>query len=332
MKPALLAHLACPSCHGDLAVRGGIGAEVVDGELECRGCAAVYPVRKGIPRFVDSGKYAASFGRQWNWFRSVQLDSQNGGDLSGRQLSETTGWSDEEYRGKLLLDAGVGAGRFAEVAARKGAEVIGVDLSDAVEAAHQNLRDHERVHIVQADIFALPFRPGTFDLAYSIGVLHHTPDTRGAFRRVAGMVKPGGRFAVYLYYRSAATWCADVLRRVTTRLPAPVALALCALAVPAYPLYRIPVLGKVLQFVLPISQQPGWKARWLDTFDWYTPTYQWKHSYPEVVRWFQENGFTGPLHFGEQAIRMSGIKGERLPAGEAVARNEAAGRAERSSA
>lgn len=310
MRPSLLAYLCCPRCHAGLAASGDrAGGEIVEGTLTCRGCGSSYPIRRGVPRFVPGDDYAASFGREWNWFRSVQVDSQTGSDLSARQLAETTGWADADYRGRLVLDAGVGSGRFAEVAADLGAEVIGVDLSSAVDAAYENLRGRDRVHIVQADIFALPFRPSTFDLAYSIGVLHHTPDPRGAFRRVAGTVKPGGRFAVYLYYRSAlAHLGSDLLRRVTTRLPSAVVLGLSALAGPVYPLYRIPVVGGLLQLACPISLEPRWRARWLDTFDWYTPKYQWKLRYPEVVHWFQENGFSGPMHFGDEAIRISGVK------------------------
>ena len=309
MKLSLLAYLACPCCRAELDLRGPVADEIEDGELVCRSCEAVYPIRRGIPRFVGGYDYAASFGREWNWFRSVQVDSMTGDDLSERQLAETTGWTDADYRGRLVLDAGVGSGRFAEVAAHKGAEVIGVDLSDAVDAARTNLRGVDHTHVVQADIFSLPFLPGTFDLAYSIGVLHHTPDPRAAFRHVADVVKPGGKLAVYLYYRSAlAHLGSDLLRHVTTRLPTPIMLGLSALAVPAYPLYRIPGLGGLLQLACPISQQHGWKARWLDTFDWYTPKYQWKLRYPEVVHWFHENGFSGPMHLGEEAIRISGVK------------------------
>ena len=98
MKPSLLAHLSCPSCHADLVVRGGATGEITEGELVCRGCDAVYPVRRGIPRFVSGSAYAASFGREWNWFRSVQIDSQNGSDLSERNLT-FQGWhAGVEYR------------------------------------------------------------------------------------------------------------------------------------------------------------------------------------------------------------------------------------------
>src|SRR5204862_3929391 len=134
-----------------------------------------------------------------------------------------------EYAGRLLLDAGVGAGRFAECAAAQGARVFGVDLTHAVDAAYASIGTRDNVNLAQADIFALPFRPGTFDLAYSIGVLHHTPDPAAAFGRVAATVAPGGRLAIYVYSRyGPAHRMSDVLRVVTTRLPLRVVWALAA--------------------------------------------------------------------------------------------------------
>src|SRR5207245_9725373 len=113
----------------------------------------------------------------------------------------STGWMESDYRGRLVLDAGVGAGRYAEVVADKGGEVVGIDLTTAVDAAYANLGRRPRVHLLQADIFALPFREATFDRAFPVGVLHHTPDVRAAFERVAAVVKPGGGLAVSLYAR-----------------------------------------------------------------------------------------------------------------------------------
>jgi len=66
---------------------------------------------------------------------------------------------------------------------------------------------------------------------------------------------------------------------------------LSALAIPLYYLHQIPVVGCIFRVILPISLHPNWRWRWLDTFDWYTPTYQWKMLYPEVFRWFRTNGF-----------------------------------------
>src|SRR6187399_1435520 len=176
MKLASLHVFVCPRCHGDLRLRTDARAtqEIVEGDLTCRGCGATYPITRGVPRFVSSGDYAGSFGHQWHWFREVQIDSLNCTSVSEETLRATTGWQDDDFQGRRLLDAGVGAGRFAEQAAAKGAEVFGIDLTPAVDAAYQTLGHRPNVHLAQADIFALPFRPGTFDLAYSIGVLHHT--------------------------------------------------------------------------------------------------------------------------------------------------------------
>jgi SAM-dependent methyltransferase len=310
MKPALLDILACPRCKESLDLRtdAGDGIEVHEGTLRCPMCGRNFRITGGIPRFVEAGSYAASFGRQWQWFRRVQLDSQSGRDESARALEATTGWTAADYRGRLVLDAGVGAGRFAEVVANKGGEVVGVDLSRAVDAAYENIGRRPNVHLVQADIMAMPFREGTFDLAYSVGVLHHTPDPERAFGRVAAVVRKGGALAVYVYagYGPSHRF-SDAIRRLTTRLPLPVLRAVSALAVPAYYLYRVPVLSGPLGMVCPISQHPDWRWRWLDTFDWYSPKYQWKVLYPEVFRWFQSNGFRDVELFDEP-IRMRGSK------------------------
>ena len=67
------------------------------------------------------------------------------------------------------------------------------------------------------------------------------------------------------------------------------------------------MLGKVLAVVCPISLHQDWRWRWLDTFDWYSPRYQWKFLYPEVVRWFRTNGFRHVELF-DGPIRMRGVK------------------------
>src|SRR5262249_19385119 len=229
MKPALSDILVCPACQKALDLRVDVrkGLEILEGALRCPGCVRDYPIVAGVPRFVAHGAYATSFGRQWHWFRKVQMDSASGGDESERGLAATTGWTDADYRGKLVLDAGVGAGRFAEIAANKGADVVGVDLTRAVDAAYQNLGTRPNVHLLQADIFALPFRDGTFDLAYSVGVLHHTPNPALAFAHVAAVVRQGGALAIYVYARyGPSARFSDAWRVISTRLPLSVVRAI----------------------------------------------------------------------------------------------------------
>jgi SAM-dependent methyltransferase len=240
---------------------------------------------------VASDAYAASFSFEWNQHRRTQLD-----DACSRESVETlrvkTGLAPEDVAGRLVLDVGCGMGRFADVVSRWGGRVVGVDLSRAVEAAQANLEGRPNVRILQADLFKLPFAPETFDIVYSLGVLHHTPDCEQAFRRLAPLVRPGGRLCVWVYGPMGVwEWFARQYRRVTVRMPPRLLHALCHLAIPWFYPCRLPMVGRLFRTILPISFHPRPAWRVLDTFDWYSPRYQSQHTFPEVYRWFQSEGF-----------------------------------------
>jgi len=267
---------------------------------------------------VESEAYAGNFGFEWQRHRRTQLDV-GVDDESERTFREKTGFTPEALEGRLVLDVGCGMGRFAEVASRWRASVVAVDLSLAVESARANLADRPNAAVVQADCFALPFLEETFDVIYSIGVLHHTPDCAAAFRSLVPLLKPGGTIAIWVYGHMGY-WgkVASVYRRVTTRIPHPVLHALCHMAVPLYYLHRIPRFGTVTQTLFPTSMHPRAAWRVLDTFDWYSPRYQSMHTCEEVRGWFADAGLTDirVLDFpvsvrGERPVsqRISGTSG-----------------------
>jgi SAM-dependent methyltransferase len=272
--------LVCPDCSAPLTVWPE--------RFDCPSGHS-FPVVGGIPRFAAAESYAQPFGFEWTRHRATQVDSLSGRNDSRDGFAQKIGLGPAELRGRLVLDVGVGSGRFGEIAAGYGARLVGIDLTRAVEAAAQNLGGSALT--AQADLFHLPFAAGTFDVVYSIGVLHHTPDTHAAVRALSTMVKPGGTLAIWVYQR--ATWyrMADLVRRVTTHMSEGSLYRLCRVLAALDPLYRLPLVGRALRLILPISSQADRDWRVLDTFDWYAPRYQWKHSVPEVVGWFRDLGF-----------------------------------------
>jgi SAM-dependent methyltransferase len=282
--------------------------------LVCSGCGRQYPLLKGVVRFVDAQEYAGSFGFQWTFYSQTQLDDASS-QRSERAFRRRTGFRPEDLAGKLVLDVGCGMGRFAEVATRWGAHVVGIDLSVATEAAARNLADRTAT-IFQADVFKLPFAPESFDYIYSIGVLHHTPDCEQAFKGLPKLLKPGGKIAIWLY-SAYNPWyrMSDVYRKVTRRMKSESLHKLCRLVVPLYSIHqglkKVPILGKpassALAWAIPMShnENPTWRV--LDTFDWYSPWYQSKHTYEEVFRWFEDCGLEN-LRVIEQPIAVQGTR------------------------
>jgi len=302
----VLAILRCLDCKNHLNQQPG--------GLVCAGCGRQYPLEKGIVRFVDTQHYAGSFGFQWQLYARTQLDDTTS-QRSERAFRRRTGFRPEDLAGKLVLDVGCGMGRFAEVATRWGAHVVGIDLSLASEVAAKNLADRTAT-IFQADVFKLPFAPESFDYIYSIGVLHHTPDCEHAFKALPGLLKPGGKIAVWLY-SAYNPWyrMSDVYRKVTRRMKPEMLHKFCRLVVPLYGVHKglkkIPLFGKpassALAWVVPMSHNENATWRVLDTFDWYSPWYQSKHTYEEVFRWFEDCGLQN-LKVIEQPIAVQGTR------------------------
>jgi SAM-dependent methyltransferase len=312
LSDEVAAILRCLSCQNRLRQQAG--------GLVCVGCGREYPEVKGVFRFVDAEHYAGSFGFQWHIFRKTQLDNEES-RRSEQDFERRTGFHPEELRGKLVLDVGCGMGRFAEVATRWGAYVVGIDLSLAAEVAAENLADREAAFL-QADVFKLPFAPESFDYIYSLGVLHHTPNCEQAFKGLPRLLKPGGRIAIWLYSKYNNWYkMSDVYRKVTRRMSTKMLHTLCYGVIPLYGVHqvlrKIPLVGRTasgaLAYAIPMAfhKDPRWRV--LDTFDWYSPWYQSKHTYEEVFRWFEDCGLED-LRVILQPVSVSGRKPIKVPA------------------
>jgi SAM-dependent methyltransferase len=109
----------------------------------------------------------------------------------------------ERWRGKRVLEVGVGLGTDFVRFARAGARVTGIDLTDAAADAVRRRLALEGLEgdVRAADAEALPFSAASFDLVYSWGVLHHTPETKRAVEEVRRVLAPGGEARVMLYSR-----------------------------------------------------------------------------------------------------------------------------------
>lgn len=293
MHRALLEWLRCPVCRTTLQADSDVDP-LMEGVLRCAAGTHQFPVRRGVPRFVPEDAYTSSFSYEWQRFARTQLDSSTGRHDTRDRLQASLDTPLTDLRGKLVLEAGCGTGRFAEIVQSRGAVYVGIDYSYAVDAAQHNVGHLPDVHLIQADIFHLPFADEVFDLIISLGVLHHTPDPRRAFACLPPLLKPGGKLSITVYDAGNKIYVANTRfwRRFTTRLPSRVLHALSYLAAPLYYLWTLPVLGGLFRSVAFISLERDWRWRVLDTFDWYSPRYMSWHTHPEVFGWFKENGLT----------------------------------------
>jgi len=126
----------------------------------------------------------------------------------------------EQARGKRVLEIGCGCGSEAERFVRAGASYTAVDLTRAAVSITQRRFQLTGLpgRFTQGDAENLPFADGSFDIVYSHGVLHHTPDTPRTIREVHRVLAPGGRAMIMLYYENSFNY--QVNLRIVRRLRA----------------------------------------------------------------------------------------------------------------
>jgi SAM-dependent methyltransferase len=251
MRETLVERLRCPV---DLEllqldiVNQDKDGHIMEGQLCCSVCQQKYKIKNGIPNLLLDNPVNINgenldqlqsmtkerFGFEWRYFSDwgwltdypdVPLAEEKfyGGLI---QHTQSAFWGKSLFqkedlrKGLLVLDAGCGNGRFTNQAAQTGAEVIGIDLGKGVLSAFEHTRLLLNCHIVQGDIFRLPFATHTFDRIFSIGVLQHTGDAAAAFDSLTRSLRKGGLIVAHVYGRGMLTYeiIDALIRAVTTRL------------------------------------------------------------------------------------------------------------------
>jgi len=350
----------CNSCHK---------IDIEEGILICNTCKKWFPIIGSIPRIIPKviedypeffkkymetlpkefitkaqlkeferlkKKTKESFGFQWTHYRHINKEVEK------LIFLEKTGIEPPFLKNKLILDAGCGYGRYTYAAKEFGAEeIIAFDLSKAVESAFENTKMLSNVHIVQADIFYLPFRKEIFDFIFSIGVLHHTYSPKEAFMRLIPFLKNMGSISIWVYRKRHPLRMIlnHLIRAITSRLPHRLLWYICWIAKPlggfllmlsqtkyipiiskeqrVYRVTKYPLIHKILfgRIFFFISDKPDGNERWADTFDWWAPQYEHFHTMDEVIGWFKEANLKDITITSREDIKDDiGVRGVKIKA------------------
>lgn len=192
-------------------------------------------------------KTVAGFGDEWSRFPQDALDAQELQELWDKYFSIFP-WSSLP-ESPVGADFGCGSGRWSKLVAPRVGTLHLIDpAADALEVAKRNLAGAANTVFHHASITDVAIPDGSLDFAFSLGVLHHIPDTEKAFEAIARKLKKGAPLLTYLYYAfdNRPMWfrtlwqASDVLRRGISQLPhGPRYVASQALATTVYwPLAR----------------------------------------------------------------------------------------------
>jgi ubiquinone/menaquinone biosynthesis C-methylase UbiE len=213
-----------------------------------------------------------------------------------------------------VLDVGCGTGRWTKYVCSRCGHVEAIDPSKAVLVAEKMLESDDNVRISQAEVDNIPFEDNSFDFVFSLGVLHHIPDTADAMKKCVEKLKPDGHFLVYLYYSfenrgflfRSLFHLSTVFRTVICKLPSGIKKLVCDfIAVGVYfPLAFLsrilkPLIGKGIK-KLPLSyyHDKTFNVMRNDSLDRFGTPLEQRFSKAEITEMMQASGLTN-IQFSE---------------------------------
>jgi ubiquinone/menaquinone biosynthesis C-methylase UbiE len=170
-------------------------------------------------------KTVAGFGDEWERFDQSKLQDVERVALFDDYFAVFP-W-DALPDSAVGFDMGCGSGRWAKSVAPRVGKLICVDPSSALDVARRNLADQSNCEFLQAEVGSCPIAPGSMDFGYSLGVLHHVPNTEAGIKSCVRLLKTGAPLLIYLYYAfdNRPRWfrllwrVSDFVRQGISRLP-----------------------------------------------------------------------------------------------------------------
>ena len=331
MKKEHLQYFICPECGKELELINLAkeeSNEIIDGTLACKEgheYKIINEIPRLLPKTIESTKKETqeSFSKKWTTdsVKDYGIDTGPILEFHHKWYLQRYGWKNEEefkkflQKQKLILDAGCGVGRdvkwFAEHA--KSGFVFGIDISESIDMARENLKGFDNIILVQGDITKPPFRKDFFDFISCDQVIHHTPKTEDTFKHLVKHIKKDGVFSTYTYKIKAPIreFADTFIREKTTKMNYD----------DCYEFSRkITLLGKALSELKSIVDIPedipllgikkgkidvqrfiywhimkcfwnedhGMEASIMTNFDWYHPKDAHRHSPEELKSWASE--------------------------------------------
>lgn len=238
--------------------------------------------------YVDNriDDYSSNFGLQWNEFPKTQFDSHTGFPLTKERLLNSSGWSFNELKDKLIIELGSGAGRFTEILLSSQCYVVSIEMSSAIHANALNNKSNKIIYI-KTSLNNLSFLNELFDYVLCYGVAQHTPNILKTYKDCFSLAKKGGKISIDHYEKLSYLTLKNLWRPLTKRINSEVLFKIIKFYIPiifsidTFIKTKLPnPLRTLLRFLLPlpcvnytnkknIPQERSKLIEWaiMDTFD-----------------------------------------------------------------